>query len=118
MILLWDMSPYIRSAPTAIQSPFSPLPRPTALLGNFPNPFNTTTLIEYHLAEPGGVRLVIHNALGQPVRTLVDDSRGAGHHSVEWDAHDDGSTLVASGVYLARLSHPGGAQTRRLMFLK
>ena len=117
-ILLWDMSPYIRSAPTAIQSPFSPLPRPTALLGNFPNPFNTTTLIEYHLAEPGGVRLVIHNALGQPVRTLVDDSRGAGHHSVEWDAHDDGSTLVASGVYLARLSHPGGAQTRRLMFLK
>ena len=118
MILLWDMSPYIRSTPSVIQSPFSPLPRPTALLGNFPNPFNTTTLIEYHLAEPGGVRLVIHNALGQPVRTLVDDSRGDGHHSVEWDARDDGSTLVASGVYLARLSHPGGAQTRRLMFLK
>lgn len=117
-ILLWDMSPYIRSAPTAIRSPLSPLPRQTALVGNFPNPFNTTTLIEYDLAEPGDVGLVIHNALGQPVRTLVDGSRRAGYYSVEWNARDDGSTLVASGVYLARLSHPGGAQTRRLMFLK
>lgn len=118
MILLWDVSAHIRSTPSAIQSPVSPLTRPTALLGNFPNPFNTTTLIEYHLAEPGGARLVIHNALGQPVHTLVDDHLGAGHHAVEWDARDDGGTVVASGVYLARLSHPRGAQTRRLMFLK
>ena len=81
---------------------------------NVPNPFNETTQIPYRLAEPAHVRLVIYNAIGQPVRTLVDRFQAAGDHRVVWDAGGQ----VASGVYWVRLSGPQGVETRRLLLLK
>ena len=80
---------------------------------NVPNPFNETTQIPYRLAEPGHVRLVIYNAIGQPVRTLVDGFGEAGDYQVEWHARG-----VASGIYFVRLTAPGGMETRRLVLLR
>ena len=90
----------------------------TMLAPNAPNPFNTSTQIAYHLAAPGPVRLEIYNALGQPVRTLVDQVQTAGMYQVHWDACDQGGAAVAAGVYITRLHHPSGVQTRRLLYLK
>ncbi|MDE2888879.1 MAG: T9SS type A sorting domain-containing protein [Gemmatimonadota bacterium] len=94
------------------------VPEASGLAPNSPNPFNSATLITYHLAGEGAVKLVIYNVLGQPVRTLVDESRAAGSYQVRWDARDDGGALLSTGVYIARLSYPGGAQTQRLLYLK
>ena len=85
---------------------------------NAPNPFNSSTQIAYRLSSPGPVQLVIYNVLGQPVRTLVDGSRAAGSYRVEWDARDQRGVSLSSGIYIARLSYPGGVQTRRLLYLK
>ena len=52
------------------------VPEVSGLAPNFPNPFNSATLITYHLSSPGPVQLVIYNVLGQPVRTLVNQSPG------------------------------------------
>ena len=93
-------------------------PAVSGLSPNFPNPFNSSTQIAYRLAAPGPVRLQICNALGQPVRTLVDRFQAAGAYRVSWDARDQRGAAVAAGVYLARLHHPGGVQTRRLLHLK
>ena len=117
-ILLWDMTPYVTpSVPTAVHA-LPALPAQTALLANYPNPFNGQTRIAYRLAAPGRVRLDICNALGQPVRALVDQSQAAGAYHVHWDALDDRGATVASGVYLARLQYPGGEQQRRLLYLR
>ena len=94
------------------------VPEASGLSPNSPNPFNSATLIAYHLSGPGPVKLVIYNVLGQPVRTLVDETRGAGRYQVKWDARDDGGVLLSTGVYIARLSYPGGVQTQRLLYLK
>ena len=94
------------------------LPEASGLAPNSPNPFNSATLITYHLSSPGPVKLVIYNVLGQPVRTLVDETRGAGTYHVRWDARDDGGALLSTGVYIAHLSYPGGAQNQRLLYLK
>ena len=83
-----------------------------------PNPFNSSTQIAYHLSSPGPVQLVIHNVLGQPVRTLVDRFQGAGFYQVEWDARDQHGVSLSSGVYITRLSHPGGVETQRLLYLE
>ena len=56
--------------------------------------------------------------LGQPVRTLVDEFQVAGIHQVSWDARNQRAAAVAAGVYIARLSYPGGVLTRRLLYLK
>ncbi len=121
-ILLWDMSPYITpptSTPTHIAEVSSqPVPTTSGLDPNFPNPFNASTQIAYRLATPGLVRLEIYNVLGQPVRTLANQFQLAGFYQVRWDARDQRGTPLAAGVYLTRLLHPDGAQTRRLLYLK
>ncbi len=94
------------------------VPEASGLSPNSPNPFNSATLIAYHLASAAPVKLVIYNVLGQPVRTLVDESRAAGSYRVRWDARDDAGALLSTGVYIARLSYPGGVQTQRLLYLK
>ena len=90
----------------------------SGLAPNVPNPFNSATQIAYHLSSPGPVRLVIYNVLGQPVRTLVDQFQAAGSYQVQWDARDQRGVSLSSGVYITRLSYPGGEQTQRLLYLK
>ena len=90
----------------------------SGLAPNAPNPFNSTTQIAYHLSNPGPVRLVIYNVLGQPVRTLVDQFQTVGSYQVQWDARDQRGVSLSSGIYITRLSYPDGVQTRRLLYLK
>ena len=83
-----------------------------------PNPFNSTTQIPYRLGTPGRVQLSIYNALGQPVRTLVDQVQPAGFYQVRWNGRDQRGTIVSAGVYLTRFLYPGGVQTQLLLYLK
>ena len=94
------------------------VPEVSGLAPNFPNPFNSATLITYHLSSPGPVQLVIYNVLGQPVRTLVDKSQAAGSYQIRWDVLDHRGVSLSTGIYIARLSYPGGVQTQRLLYLK
>ena len=64
------------------------------------------------------MQLAVYNVLGQPVRTLVDEFQAAGFYQVRWDARDQQGASLSSGIYIARLSFPGGVQTRRLLYLK
>ncbi|MXW81562.1 MAG: T9SS type A sorting domain-containing protein [Gemmatimonadetes bacterium] len=104
--------------PTFIRTEVEATLGTSGLALNVPNPFNSATYIAYHLSSPGPVRLVIYNVLGQPVRTLVDESQVAGSYQVQWDARDQRGVLLSSGVYITRLSYPGGEQTRRLLYFK
>ena len=108
------------SHPTSVSTPDTTpaIPTTSGLDPNYPNPFNASTQITYHLANPGPVRLTIYNTLGQPVRTLVDQFQVAGSYQARWDARDQRGTALAAGVYLVRLHYPGGKQTRRLLLLK
>ena len=91
---------------------------PPGLAPNAPNPFNASTLIPYRLDADGPVRLEIYNLLGQRLRTLVDEAQAAGAYRVQWDARDAAARRVSSGVYFIRLHYPGGAQTRRMLYLE
>ena len=61
---------------------------------------------------------MIYNALGQQVRTLVDEFQAAGVYLAHWDARDQQGSAVAAGVYFTRLLYPDGVQTRRMLYLK
>ena len=105
----------VRVEPMAAAKAVAPA---SGLAPNAPNPFNSSTQIAYHLSSTGPVQLVIYNLLGQPVRTLVDEVQAAGSYRIRWDARDPQGASLSSGIYIARLSHPGGVQTRRLLYLK
>ena len=111
----------VRAGPLTASKPVlatETVPEVSGLAPNFPNPFNSATLITYHLSNPGPVQLVIYNVLGQPVRTLVDKSQTAGTYQIRWDVLDQRGGSLSTGIYIARLSYPGGMQTQRLLYLK
>ena len=87
----------VADTPTALPDNF-------ALLRNFPNPFNAETQIVYRLPQEARVRLTVFNAIGQPVRQLVNATQAAGTHRVTWDGQDDRGSPVATGIYFYRFA--------------
>ena len=100
------------------------LPVRSALLHNYPNPFNPETIIPFAVAPPSGlvgrapVTLDIFNVLGQKMRTLVSGELRPGYHRVAWDGRDEGGSEVASGVYIYRLEVGEFQQSRRLLLVR
>ena len=104
---------------TAVSMPNAvSVPATSSLQQNVPNPFNSITRIPYHVASAGRVQLDIFNVLGQGVRTLVDQPQAAGSYQVQWGGRDQQGASLSSGIYMVRLSYPGGMQTRRMLYLK
>ncbi|TAK93745.1 T9SS type A sorting domain-containing protein [Patescibacteria group bacterium] len=68
------------------------------LSANYPNPFNSSTWIEYSVPYQSSVTLKVMDVLGRELATLVSGERGAGRHRVEWNAGRS-----PSGVYFYRL---------------
>ena len=70
----------------------------TALSDPTPNPFNPTTVLNYSLANPAHVKLMIYNILGQRVATLADANQAAGKYRKTFNA-----SQLSSGTYLERM---------------
>ena len=88
-------------------------PQSFKLFGNYPNPFNPTTTINYQLPVPSYLTIKVFDLLGREVVTLVEGVRSAGSHSVTFD----GSGL-AGGVYLYQLKTSDFTETKKCLFLK
>ena len=80
---------------------------------NYPNPFNPSTSINFNIAEAGMVKLAVYNLLGQEVKSLVNEFKEAGQHTILFDA----STLT-SGAYFYKLETAQFSQTRKMLLAK
>jgi len=89
------------------------VPREFALDQNYPNPFNPVTNIGFRIADFGLVRLQVFDVLGQEMVTLVDESKGPGTYSVQFD----GSRLP-SGRYFYRLQAGGRVETKSMALVR
>ncbi len=94
------------------------LPAVLYLAQNFPNPFNSETVIRYGTATAGPVELSIYDLLGQRVAQLQSGWQQAGSHTVAWDGRSAVGRPLASGVYLYRLSTGAGIATKKLLILR
>lgn len=82
-------------------------------LGNYPNPFNPTTNIQFTITEPNNVRLTVYNMLGQEVAVLVNEFKRAGKHDVTFDA-----TNLSTGVYIYRLVSGNQVKVQKMLLTK
>lgn len=126
-VLLWDTTPwvprYVPPDPETVIEVSRTLPAQTALLANYPNPFNPKTWIPYQLQAPARVHLTIYDVRGAVVRTLDLGNRPAGRYltpaqAANWDGRDQRGDRVASGVYFYRLQAGGVAHVRRMVLVK
>ena len=98
-------------------------PEETALLANYPNPFNPETWIPYQLAESAEVTLTIHDMNGQLVRRLAVGHRAAGiyrsrNRAAYWDGRNQFGEPVASGLYFYTLTANKFTATQKMLILK
>ena len=99
------------------------IPEKTALLANYPNPFNPETWIPYQLAESAEVTLTIYDINGQLVRRLAMGHQAAGMYqsrsrAAYWDGRNQLGESVASGLYFYTLTTGEFTATQRMVILK
>ena len=132
-ILLWEFRSYtiwgdikFAAADGKMQaSALSPsttasIPVETALLSNYPNPFNPETWIPYELKKSAEVSLTIFDMKGQAVRTLAVGYQPAGvyrsrERAAYWDGRNQNGETVVSGVYFYTLSAGDFSATRKML---
>lgn len=79
----------------------------------YPNPFSSSTTINFYLPSQEDVNLTIYNPLGTKIAKLKDGVMSEGLHSVVWDSKD-----LSNGLYLAKLSIGGRTYTLKLALEK
>lgn len=99
------------------------IPEKTALLANYPNPFNPETWIPYQLATDAEVQLRIYAMDGKLVRTFQLGHQAAGiyqhrERAAYWDGKNEVGEPVASGVYFYTLTAGGFTATRKMLIRK
>jgi hypothetical protein len=104
----------LASNPTQIETEAdNQLPQSFALYQNYPNPFNPSTTIRYSIPADGFVKLIVFNAIGEKVRTLVNEFNPAGSYEINFDAGD-----LSSGIYFYRLQSDNFNTIKKLILLK
>lgn len=80
---------------------------------NYPNPFNPSTSINYTIANSGLVTLKVYDVLGKEVATLVNETKNAGSHKVNFDASN-----LSSGLYIYTIQSGEFVSSKKMMLLK
>ncbi len=89
------------------------IPEDYLLFESYPNPFNPTTTIKYQLPKASNVKLVIYDAMGREVATLVNSNKSVGSHKIEFN----GASLT-SGIYYYRIQAGLFINTKKMVLLK
>jgi hypothetical protein len=80
---------------------------------NYPNPFNPSTTISFTLKENTNVKLTVYDRLGREVKTLIDENRSAGTHTIDFNASG-----LPSGIYFYRIKTNDRTEVRKMIFAK
>ena len=122
----------------------SDIPFKTGLRGNYPNPFNPSTTIEFDVNNnnsphiygggKGGenpyrhssrmtqgethIRIDIYNIRGQMIRTLGNGLFSLGTHKIDWDGNDTNGNPVSSGIYFYQLKSENVIDTKKMILMK
>ena len=93
---------------------YSEVSRPYEMsIRNYPNPFNSSTAIIYHLDFPSDISIDIYDMLGRKVETIFSGFQSIGVHRENWNAED-----ASSGAYYLSVQANGNSVYKKIMFLK
>lgn len=84
----------------------------------YPNPFNSSTTIEFKLDHPGPTQISIYNLAGKHVRTLWSGPANGDRQVVHWTAQDDHGLPVPSGLYFVRCWNGALVMHKKMLFIK
>ncbi len=88
------------------------------LLNNYPNPFNPETTITYDIKESQPVNISIYNLKGQLVKTLVNEIKTSGQHTLTWNGKDNYGKKACPGVYLYKMQGKSTNITKKMLLIE
>ena len=94
------------------------LPTEFVLKGNYPNPFNPSTVISFVVPKTERVSVVVYNLLGQKVKSLFDEETSPGEKSVSWNGTNEAGDTVSSGVYIYKINADGNFYSGKMILQK
>jgi len=97
---------------TSIQQ-ISNLPKQFSLSQNYPNPFNPTTKIKFATPKSSFVRLVVYDAVGRELATMVNEQLNAGTYEAEWSVDK-----FSNGIYYYKLTSGNYSETKKMIIVK
>ncbi|NQV51450.1 MAG: T9SS type A sorting domain-containing protein, partial [Candidatus Marinimicrobia bacterium] len=103
---------------TSIDRPLENRPVIMSMHQNYPNPFNPSTTISFDIHEAGDASLRIYNIKGETVTTLAQGHIQPGSYRLIWDGRDNNGQVVATGTYVAVLSHGNEQVSQNMLMLK
>ena len=104
---------YFSTTPSDVKEIKNSLPSDYNLEQNYPNPFNPTTNIRFGLTEANQVKLIVYNALGQEIVTLVNGFMNAGTYEVNFDAKS-----LPTGTYFYSITAGNFNSVKKMLLIK
>ncbi|MCB9358180.1 MAG: T9SS type A sorting domain-containing protein [Calditrichaeota bacterium] len=104
---------------SSVRPRIEPIPTSSALLRNYPNPFNPETTIQFVVNNPGAVELNVFNVLGQNVASLVNTPfMASGTYSAHWKAVNAQGLPLPSGNYFVELNNAGLRAVHKVLLVR
>jgi len=88
------------------------------LMGNYPNPFNPNTTIQFSMDKAAPATLEIFNQKGQLIKSFAYSTAEKGVNDVQWNGTDESGRSVPSGVYYFRLKSGSYSSTKKMVMMK
>jgi len=96
---IWE-GPNFHVGVNAVNESEAPTPSEFRLAGAYPNPFNSTTRIDFEVEVSQNIELAVYSTTGQKIADLYSGKSLSGHHEVAFNAID-----FPAGIYIVRLSN-------------
>jgi len=93
-------------------------PSGISLKGNYPNPFNPHTTIEFNMEKAAPAQIEIYNQKGQIIKTIDVVNAHKGINTLSWNGTDNSGRGVSSGVYYFRLKSGSYSSTKKMVLMK
>lgn len=81
----------------------------------FPNPFVAGVDIDYRLPRSKAVSIIVYDHLGNKIKSIIEEDKQSGRHTVKWDGTDENGREVTPGVYVIRMEAGKDSKSYKLL---
>lgn len=100
-------------SPVSVEKDPFDIPISFSLQQNFPNPFNSSTSIQFSIAEPSFTKIIVTDLLGREIKTLLNENLDTGTYKLNFDASN-----LPSGIYFYSIITDKYRNTKKMLLLK
>jgi len=120
LYVVFDALRFVNTANVKITDEQSQQVFPTDIILHpaYPNPFNTSTALNYQLFANSMVKIDIFNILGYRVKTVLNEKQAPGYKTIVWDGKNESGLPVGAGLYFYQLQTPTYIHTKKMVLVR